>query len=160
MPRADQRGEKNPCWRGGRTRTSKGYVAIHSPGHPRAWKGSASYVLEHVLVAEKKLGRFLSKDERVHHVNHVKDDNRPENLLIMTHGEHTRLHWLGRKHSPEAIFKMRGPRGPSLRRNLVECFVCNKKFHRKPYTIKRRKSLHLFCSSSCYGHYRKKAKLR
>lgn len=51
---------------------------------------------EHVLVAEKKYGRKVAKGEIVHHINHDKLDNRPENLKIMLIGDHVSYHQ--RKH--------------------------------------------------------------
>jgi HNH endonuclease len=51
-----------------------------APDHPRAGKGS--YVFEHVIVMEEKLGRYLLPGESVHHVNGLRDDNRPENLEL------------------------------------------------------------------------------
>jgi hypothetical protein len=75
-------GPENSNWRGGRTYHKAGYVMVHTPGHPRA--RTASYVFEHILVAEEMLGRSLHPDENVHHRNGVRDDNRPENLEIWT----------------------------------------------------------------------------
>jgi HNH endonuclease len=50
------------------------------PGHPRA--RSSGYVFEHILVLETVLGRPVADDESVHHINGVRDDNRPENLEL------------------------------------------------------------------------------
>lgn len=74
------KGELNPNWKGGKIKHRKGYIQRHNPTHPRA--KSNPYVFEHILVVEELLGRFLEKDETVHHINGVKDDNRPENLEL------------------------------------------------------------------------------
>jgi hypothetical protein len=55
-----------------------GYVMRRVPGHPRA-SDRSPHVFEHILVMEQVLGRYLFEGETVHHVNGVKDDNRPEN---------------------------------------------------------------------------------
>ena len=73
-------GSSNSNWRGGRTRHKRGYILLWAPEHPKT--GNGSYVFEHVLVMEKILGRYLLPGENVHHLNGVKDDNRPENLEL------------------------------------------------------------------------------
>src|SRR5438067_2516638 len=80
-------GDRNPNWRGGRTRHKAGYVMVFAPSHPRA--GRTRYVFEHILVAETLLGRHLLPGESVHHRNGVKDDNRPENLELWTRPQPT-----------------------------------------------------------------------
>lgn len=72
-----------------RQKTSKGYVIVRMPSHPCASKGG--YVMEHRLVVEANIGRHLSKDEVVHHINGKKDDNRIENLELMTKEQHDAL---------------------------------------------------------------------
>lgn len=53
---------------------------VFQKGHPRA--SSNNYVLEHIVVMEKILGRYLETDETVHHINGIKDDNEPSNLEL------------------------------------------------------------------------------
>lgn len=47
---------------------------------------------EHRIVAEHILGRPLQKNEVVHHINYVHDDNSPNNLEVMKKSEHDKLH--------------------------------------------------------------------
>jgi len=89
----NQKGSSAENWKGSETR-SRGYILIRRPDHPRA-KHAGRYVKRADLVLEKKLGRELESGEIAHHCNGVKDDDRPENLLVMTHSEHSRLHSTG-----------------------------------------------------------------
>lgn len=57
-----------------------GYVRLKLPDHPNACKNGS--VFEHVVVMANKIGRPLLPGENVHHINGVRDDNRPENLEL------------------------------------------------------------------------------
>lgn len=50
---------------------------------------------EHRVVAEQKIGRALQPGEIVHHVDGDLRNNSPDNLEVMTQGEHMRRHGLG-----------------------------------------------------------------
>ncbi len=90
MPRKGaQPGARNHQWKGGRTIASSGYVLVKQPDHHRA--DSRGYVYEHILVAEQVIGRPILRGEQVHHKNHVKTDNRPENLSVKSSRAHHAL---------------------------------------------------------------------
>jgi hypothetical protein len=71
-PMYGRTGGSSPVWRGGR-RKKEGYVLL---------RAGAGYDLEHRLVLAERIGRSLRSEERAHHVNEVKTDNRPENLWL------------------------------------------------------------------------------
>jgi len=86
-----KRGEDHYNWKGGRTLDSSGYVFIYTPNHPNPTNGN--YVFEHILVMEKHLGRFIKHPEEIHHINHIRADNRIENLkLFPNKSEHMKNH--------------------------------------------------------------------
>ncbi|MDA2921694.1 HNH endonuclease [Patescibacteria group bacterium AH-259-L07] len=71
-----------------------GYIRLYMPDHPNCNKKNS--ILEHRYMVECILGRFLEKEEIVHHIDEKKDNNIPENLyLFSSHSEHTKYH-----HSP------------------------------------------------------------
>ena len=106
-------GENHPTWKGGRSITAYCYVEIYSPKHPNCTK-HRGYVREHRLVMEKHLGRYLTKDELVHHLNGIKDDNRIENLGLVT--KHT--------HEKKTVIKLYKERIISLESMLSNIYSC------------------------------------
>lgn len=58
------------------------YVLVYAPKHTRAT--SQGYVPEQILVAEKKIGRKLTPDEDIRHINGNTQDNAPSNLEIIS----------------------------------------------------------------------------
>lgn len=70
------KGEKNGLWKGGR------YVSKRD-GYIMVYVGDGKYRPEHRMVMEDELGRELTSNEEVHHINGKKDDNRLENLKVV-----------------------------------------------------------------------------
>ena len=79
----------------GRTAHNYGYISAYKPDHPFA---SRNRVLEHRLIMEKHIKRYLLPEERVHHINGDKADNRIENLnLFSSESKHQIYHSKSRK---------------------------------------------------------------
>lgn len=81
-------GDKHPMWKGGK-KNHLGYVMIKRRDHHRA--NSEGYVLEHIAVWEETHNKILPKNMCIHHLNGIKNDNRPENLVDILKGAHSNL---------------------------------------------------------------------
>ena len=75
---------------GHKKKRTDGYIAVYYPEHPKSTKDG--YIMEHVLIIEKCIGRHLKDNECVHHTNAIRNDNRLENLKFMTKSEHAAYH--------------------------------------------------------------------
>lgn len=91
------KGGKPSSWRGGKFISSDGYIFIYQSNHP--FRNTANYVREHRLVMERMINRYLKPEERVHHINGIKTDNREENLKLFANesehqmfGKHSKVH--------------------------------------------------------------------
>ena len=83
--------KRNPSKYGGhRKRRQDGYIYVYVPDHPNSSKDG--YVMEHILVMEEKIGRYITRNEVVHHKNKKRDDNRIDNLELMTVKAHASFH--------------------------------------------------------------------
>ena len=67
----------------------QGYIHIKYKG---------KWMRKHRVIASLILGRELARGEQVHHINHIKDDNRIENLVVLQSSTHRRLHMLNNIH--------------------------------------------------------------
>lgn len=116
-----------------RVRTDKtlGYQYFCDVTHPLSSKGGKVYYHRHV--ASVSIGRWVTSDEVVHHIDHNKLNNRPGNLVVMSQTEHGQEHY-----EKSGIYA--SPRGGV---DLVPCQTC-----KAPTTNKR------FCSEPCHrlGH--------
>jgi hypothetical protein len=76
----------------------------YHPEHPRADR--SGFVFAHIIAYEKHNGVRVPSDFIVHHINGIKTDNSPENLVMMTREEHNILHHTGKKRSKETKNKI------------------------------------------------------
>jgi len=122
-------------WKILRTVSKGDYTYAVVPTHPAATKNG--YVLEHRIVMENQLGRLLTSNEVVHHINGDKKDNRIENLELLTNQQHTQRHMADRT---RAVVYLRCPQCRTV-------FIRDKHqtFLSKPGTT------YTCCSRSCSG---------
>jgi len=89
------KGPKSPLWKGGEKKKNERRKLWskrnHIAGYIEVWNGKR-WVGEHRLIMEKHLKRPLKTSEWVHHINHVPNDNRLKNLMILTKSQHNSIH--------------------------------------------------------------------
>ncbi len=93
-------GQKSPMWKGGKKRKgSSGYISVKLDRGDFFYSMAdcKGYVGEHRLVMAKSLGRCLHRWEIVHHKNHIRDDNRIENLQCVSDDRHRQITILERR---------------------------------------------------------------
>lgn len=138
-----QRGTNSPSWKGGRT-ILNGYIVIYKPNHP--YHNCEGYVLEHRLIMEQHLRRHVKPNEIVHHVNGLRNDNRTENLQLMSNKEHSKLHSLLNPHNHSGSKSNFWKDGRSLKKNYKKKYYQKnrkwiieqvKKYNHKPKVKKR-----------------------
>ena len=87
-----RKGKDSPTWKGGKF-TSYGYVYVYCPEpNPRRRKQNKHgeyYIAEHILKWEKANKMPLPANHIVHHINGIRHDNRPQNLLALPRGSHS-----------------------------------------------------------------------
>ena len=81
------KGEKHHNWKGGKISDREGYIRILKPEHPRA--NQIGYVLEHILIWEQTHDKHLPKGWIIHHLNGIKHDNQPHNLIALPSKKHS-----------------------------------------------------------------------
>jgi hypothetical protein len=110
-----------------------GYVLVYKPEHHLADK--RGYIKRARLVLEEKIGRFLTKQEVTHHIDHNRSNDSPENLQLMPDKKfHNDFH-------------------AKLREDRVT-FICQ--WCGKSKTVKRsrrKEGKGKFCSKSCKGKW-------
>ena len=79
---SDVTGENNHMWKGGKF-MCKGYLMLSIKGRR---------VAEHIYIIENEIGRKLTKDECIHHIDMDKLNNDKSNLMLMTKSKHRKLH--------------------------------------------------------------------
>lgn len=133
-------GSNNPRWKGGVKIHAFGYRLIVQRDHPRVDK--QGYVREHRLVMEKHLGRYLLPSEDVHHINGNKQDNRIQNLeLVSDRATHLKLHH--RDSGKDTWFK-KGQIAHNKNGIFTPCIKCDKNFWLTKQSTRK------YCSHRCY----------
>ena len=119
------------------------YILVKAPAKYTGKKYRGLYIYEHHLVWWENTKIVVPSGYQVHHKNHDTKDNRFENLEMVHHKTHAKIHH-GNK--PKGI-------------TLLICSWCNKPFslETRNYKCRKKKGQILFhCSRSCQVHTQQK----
>lgn len=106
------------------------------------------FLREHVLVAEKMLGRSLKPGECVHHIDGNKLNNNSNNLIVFaSNADHVSHHKGAEIYKDGDVWKSK----PQIKKLI--CDFCGKEFN-SPKGKRIRKTT--FCSNECYYKYMQK----
>jgi hypothetical protein len=128
-------GDRHNGWKGGRIKTTLGYIYIYKPNHPSSTLDG--YVLEHILLAEKAIGHSLSDKNQIHHANNIPDDNRNSNIVIcQDDAYHKLLHQRQRAHNAcgHAFW--------------LKCWICKQYDDPKKLYVNGKHRFHRSCSNA------------
>lgn len=104
------------------------YDCVYLPNHPAAHQNGI--VAIHILQVEKKLGRYLSKEECVHHIDFNKRNNDMSNLMVFASNSMHTLYHSCLKYGYDyqltcigGVFSCKRLSGPIYR---TTCIICGK----------------------------------
>lgn len=112
-----------------------------------SYEDERTFVREHVLVAEQKLGRKLNPEETVHHKDGNKENNNPSNLMVFaTNSDHIAFHHGADAYEKDGVWhSVKKPR-------YQTCERCGRQFIQKG----QKRYTHVYCSHECASQARTK----
>jgi len=137
-------------------RKNRGYVMVYAPDHVHAYKSGdhEGWVYEHRKVASDAIGRELDRYEEVHHLDGDKSNNRANNLLVLSRGQHAKLHHWLRNGAPGierfGVDRVNSGKAKAVT-SVARCEVCGNCLQAKQKRA---------CSRECVNVLRRKAKDR
>lgn len=125
------------------------YKYVYDPSNELASDSGKLY--EHTYIMCQHIGRKLTTNEVVHHIDRDRSNNKLENLLLLTKEEHGLLHWLEREYLPQGSIKSKQDleRYKHLAYETRKCLHCTTNFKVSKFSDRN------YCSKSC-GYFAKR----
>lgn len=121
---------------------SRGRFRVYRPDYPRVYGGG--YALRSHIVWWLESGKPVPQGADIHHANGIIDDDAFDNLQLIEHGKHTRLH-------------------RALGNKKLLCENCKQDFEIsvRKFNARKREGLKIrFCSQDCYHKFPRSAEHR